>query len=166
MRDITPRISYISLLDQGAVKAMAWVTGSGDYSSISGLVKFYDAPYNGTLVEAEFFGLPDTAMNNDKQPSSRFFAMHIHEKGDCTPPYENTGEHYNPTMKPHPYHVGDLLPLLGNQGYAWSAFFDRQLRIKDIINRSVIVHMMPDDFMTQPSGNAGTKIACGVIKAM
>lgn len=79
-------------------------------------------------------------------------------------PFDKTGDHYNPTNEQHPQHAGDLIPLMGNQGYAWLAFYDKRLMIKDIIGRSIIIHKMPDDFMSQPSGNAGEKIGCGVIR--
>ena len=64
----------------------------------------------------------------------------------------------------HPSHAGDLVPLLGNQGYAYLVFYDKRFTIDDIIGRSVIIHRNPDDFATQPSGNSCEKIACGVIR--
>lgn len=59
--------------------------------------------------------------------------------------------------------AGDLLPLLGNEGYAYSVFYTDRFELKDIIGRSLIIHNAPDDFTTQPSGNSGAKIGCGVI---
>ncbi len=53
---------------------------------------------------------------------------------------------------------------MGNQGYAFLVAYDKHFRLPDIIGRSVIIHDKPDDFTTQPSGNSGTKIACGVIR--
>ena len=90
--------------------------------------------------------------------------MHIHQFGDCSGDFSKTGEHYNPENNLHPSHAGDLLPLFGNQGYAWSAFYDKRFTINEIIGKSVIIHSDPDDFTTQPSGNAGTKIGCGEIR--
>ena len=57
-----------------------------------------------------------------------------------------------------------MIPLMGNQGYAWLAFYDKRFSIPEILGRSVIIHAMPDDFRTQPSGDAGEKIGCGVIR--
>ena len=54
--------------------------------------------------------------------------------------------------------------LLGNQGYAFSVFYDKRYTIQEIIGRSVIIHEKPDDFTSQPAGNAGDKIACGTIE--
>lgn len=90
--------------------------------------------------------------------------MHIHELGNCSDDFQKTGLHYNPQNSPHPYHGGDLLPLISNYGYAWSTFFDDRFSIEDILDRSVVIHSQRDDFTTQPSGDSGTKIACGVIR--
>lgn len=161
-QQITPRLTFIHLLENNAPQAVAWVTGDSLNPQISGLVKFYDTPYGGTLVEAEIFNLPNIALQN----SSAYYAMHIHEFGDCSDSFQHTGSHYNPTSMSHPSHAGDLPPLLSNQGYAWSAFYDKRFLIRDIIGRSVIIHALTDDFASQPSGNSGMKIACGVIRAV
>lgn len=160
MYQFTPRLSFLPILDENRPKAAAWVRGNGQTSPISGLVKFFETPYDGILIEAEVFGLPNASV----QDSTRFYAMHIHEFGDCSANFTKTGNHYNPTNQLHPDHAGDLIPLLSNQGYAWSAFYDKRFSIDEILGRSVIIHAMPDDFITQPSGNSGTKIACGIIR--
>lgn len=157
---ITPQISFLKTLTYERPDAAAWVTGNIKSPQLSGLVKFYRTSYGGVLIEAEIFGLP----NIGKQGQSNFYAMHIHEFGDCSDNFEKTGSHYNPAGNPHPEHAGDLLPLLGNQGYAWSAFYDKRFTIEEIIGKSVIIHSNRDDFTTQPSGDAGTKIGCGEIK--
>lgn len=158
----TPRISFLELLTYERPDAAAWISGNTSHPSLSGLVKFYRTTYGGILVEAEIFGLP----NINQQGSSDFYAMHIHEFGDCSDNFENTGSHYNPSTDPHPYHAGDLLPLMGNQGYAWSAFYDKRFTIEEIIGKSVIIHSNRDDFTTQPSGDSGTKIGCGEIRRL
>ena len=157
---ITPRMAFTNLLAENRPQAMAWVTGNSKAPQLSGLVKFYHTPYGGVLVEAEFFGLP----NVDREGSADFYAMHIHQFGDCSDNFANTGEHYNPTSMPHPDHAGDMPPVLANQGYAWLSFYDKRFTIDDILNRSVIIHSRADDFTTQPSGNSGDKIGCGVIR--
>ncbi len=157
---ITPRISFIQMLRYEYPQAVAWVRGNREYPGLSGLVKFYQTPYNGILVEAEVFGLPNISEAN----STDFYGMHIHENGDCTENFTQTGEHYNPTGQMHPNHVGDLPPLLGNQGYAWTVFYDKRFTINDILGKSVVIHSNRDDFRTQPSGDSGMKIGCGVIQ--
>lgn len=156
----TPRTSFTRLLLYEYPMATAWVRGNYQNPQLSGLVKFYQTPYEGVLIEAEFFGLPNISEEN----SSDFYAMHIHESGDCSDNFTKTGEHFNPTIAPHPYHAGDLLPLLGNQGYAFSTFYDKRFTIDDVIGKSVVIHAGRDDFSSQPSGNAGAKIACGEIR--
>ena len=109
-RQSTPGEVFTDLLEDGEPQALAWVTGGSAVPTLSGLVKFYNTPYGGTLVEAELFGLPGKA-----QPgSSTFYGMHIHEGGDCSDNFQHTGGHLNPTGAPHPQHMGDLLPLFSN----------------------------------------------------
>ena len=156
----TPRLTFLYLAQNNAPQAMAWVKGGPDAPRLSGLVKFFETPYDGVLVEAEIFGLP----NITTPGSSDFYAMHIHEKGDCSHGFFDTGGHYNPGDMPHPAHAGDLLPLLGNQGYAWYAFYDKRFTVREIIGKSVVIHSMSDDFTSQPAGNSGRKIGCGVIR--
>ena len=157
---ITPRTVFTELLLRDRPDAAAWIQGNAQYPDLDGMVKFYRTSYGGVLVEAQLFGLPDAAVPG----SSNFYAMHIHESGDCSDNFDNTGMHYNPTNAEHPNHAGDMPPLFGNQGYAFSVFYDKRFTIQEIIGRSVIIHEKADDFTTQPSGNAGAKIGCGEIK--
>lgn len=159
MREITPGLRFIQTMLGNPPDAVAWVTGNRIAPGLSGLVKFYHTEYEGTLIEAEFFGLPNVSTPG----ATNFYAFHIHEYGNCTPPFDKSGAHYSRMPEPHPDHSGDMLPLLGNQGYAWTAFYDKRITIPEIIGRSVIVHRMRDDFTSQPSGDSGEKIACGVI---
>lgn len=99
----TPRLAFVHQLSDNKPQALAWVWGGNANPDISGLVKFYDTPYGGTLVEAEFFGLP----NSSDSGSSAFYAMHIHQSGDCSQGFTKAGEHYNPQNIPHPQHAGD-----------------------------------------------------------
>jgi superoxide dismutase, Cu-Zn family len=101
--------------------------------------------------------------------------FHIHEKGDCSSgDGMSTGGHFNPGGKPHgahasaERHAGDLPSLKADAaGRAEMRVPLSGLAIgsgaADIVGRGLIVHAMPDDFKTQPTGNAGARIACGVI---
>lgn len=140
--------------------ACAKITGNSWFPDLSGNVTFYKDPSGGVWVEIEVAGLPDY----NSPTRSSFYALHIHEFGNCTPPFDETGDHYNPTGMPHPGHAGDMPPLLGNNGYAYSLFYTERLNINDILNRSIVIHSMADDFTSQPSGNSGEKIGCGIIK--
>lgn len=157
---LTPGSTFQYILSNHTPAAVAWVRGGNAAPAISGLVKFYETPYQGILVEVEFFNLPGV-----NQPGSTgFFAMHIHQNGDCSNNFANVGPHFGAPGSMHPNHFGDMIPLLANQGYAWTAFYDKRFNIRDILGRSVIIHANPDDFHTQPSGNSGMMIACGEIR--
>jgi Cu-Zn family superoxide dismutase len=136
--------------------------GRPKYPSLNGVVKFYPTPY-GTLVVAEILGLPRLE-DPCKKP---IFGFHIHNGGSCTgndsDPFADTGMHENPFGCPHPYHMGDLPPLFGAGGIAFSAFLTDRFTVDQVLGKTVIIHASPDDFISQPSGNAGEKIACGVI---
>lgn len=143
-------------------QAWAHIQGSALYPEIFGTVRFYWHP-RGTLVVTEVRGLPDTQNACD----SPVLGFHIHSGTSCTGNSEdvfaNAGTHYNPRNCPHPYHAGDMPPLFAVKGYAFSAFLTDRFTVGEIIGKIVIIHDSPDDFSTQPSGNAGTKIACGQI---
>ena len=74
--------------------------------------------------------------------------------------------HFNPSDCPHPYHAGDFPQLLSNGGFAYLQFITERINVEEIIGRTVIIHYGSDDFVSQPSGNAGEKIACGVIEKL
>ena len=150
---------FLSLLTNQAPDAVAVLKGSPMYSDINGIVKFYALPESGLLIAAEVSDLPEGV--NEDAPA--FFAFHLHETGNCSDDFSRTGNHYNPNNAPHPQHAGDFPPLLSNDGYVWMVFYDSFLTLPMVLNRSVIIHQNPDDFTTQSAGNAGTKIACGVV---
>ena len=159
---ITPRIDFTELLSQNSPDAAAWINGNAQNPGLSGMVKFYRTIYGGVLIEAEIFGLPNAGLPG----SSNFYAMHIHESGDCSDDFDHTGMHYNPKCAEHPNRACDLPPLLGSQGYAYSVFYDKRFTLSEISEKAVIIHEKPDDFTSQPSGNAGAKIGCGEIRAL
>ncbi len=142
--------------------AKAYVKGSSKFPRINGIVTFKETK-DGVLVSARINGLPQSPTNC----TGRFFGFHIHEGSSCSgnasDEFANAKAHLNPTNCPHPFHMGDLPPLLENNGYAYMTVLVNKFRIQDILGRVVIIHDHPDDFTTQPSGNSGTKIACGKI---
>lgn len=123
---------------------------------LSGCVKFFQE--NGrVLIMARILGLPS-------ESATGFFGFHIHQGESCSGPgFSETGSHYNPTGQAHPKHAGDLPPLLACQGNAYLSVKTDRFSVNEIIGRTVVIHSDPDDFYSQPSGNAGKKIACGVI---
>jgi len=130
-------------------------------SSVSGSVKFTRRG-DDTLVEVNLSHL---------SPGAHGF--HVHEKGDCsTADALSAGGHFNPTGQPHggpdaPHHKGDLGNLTaGSDGTVNVNFHVKGLELSGdngVIGRSVIVHGGADDLATQPSGNSGKRLACGII---
>lgn len=143
------------------LNAAASIKGSESYPSINGSVIFQQKK-NGVLVTAEIYGLP-----YKDRCDSGIFAFHIHNGAACSgnadDPFADADGHFNPNNCEHPYHAGDLPPLFGNNGYAYMSVFTDRFTVNDIINHVVIIHKNADDFISQPSGNAGEKIACGKI---
>ena len=104
-------------------------------------------------------------------------AVHLHEKGDCSAPdATSAGGHWNPTDMEHgkrdggSFHKGDIVNLtVGEDGVGkidmdvdgWTIGGAEE---SSILNKAIIIHADPDDFKTQPSGAAGSRIACGVIE--
>lgn len=70
---------------------------------------------------------------------------------------------YNEDAQPHGNHSGDFPVLFSNNGYARMSFFTNKFKPEDVIDKSVIIHLNPDDYRSQPAGNSGKRIACGVI---
>jgi superoxide dismutase, Cu-Zn family len=111
-------------------------------------------------------------------------AFHIHEKGDCSPPgsFTNAGAHLNPGSHPHGFmsdhgpHDGDMPNIFVDaNGSVMAHVINTRIKLdeEDASNRallndkdgaSIVIHAGPDDYATQPAGNAGDRIACGVIK--
>lgn len=142
--------------------AIAEIKGNSDYPAITGTVVFKKKS-NGVLITAEIFNLPYEI----GKCKNRFFAFHIHDGESCTgnarDQFANAGTHFNPGKCPHPMHAGDLPPLLECNGYAYFSILTNRFTIDEIIGKVIIIHDKPDDFTSQPSGNAGNKIACGKI---
>ena len=145
-------------------------TSTGDYlvakveptqgNTAKGEVRFYRGDA-GVHVVADLEGL-----------SPGLHGFHLHEKGDCSAPdAASAAGHYNPSGAPHgspdssatARHMGDL----GNveAGPDGKAHYDRTvlLSYENLRGLSILVHASPDDFTTQPAGNSGARIGCGVI---
>nr|WP_245587356.1 superoxide dismutase family protein [Comamonas composti] len=139
------------------------------------------APTQGSQVSGEL-GLASDAKGAVRiqgkiqglRPNSEH-GFHVHEKGDCSSAdASSAGGHFNPTGQPHghfdssAHHAGDLPSLRADtQGVATLNYVSRSISLgqgaSDVIGKSVIVHKNADDYTTQPAGNAGPRLACGVI---
>ena len=104
------------------------------------------------------------------------FGFHIHEAGDCGSGDGMSAKgHFNPQGKPHGHHgtperhAGDMPSLKSDGSGNSNASFDLDIVTVDagpssVVGRGLIVHVQPDDYKTQPTGNAGARSACAVIK--
>lgn len=155
----TRLLSYLRRRPQ----AYAEISGSSAYPNINGSVLFYQLN-GGVLVVTEVNGLPQSRSGC----GGNFFGYHIHGGSNCTgtnaEPFANAGAHYDIRGCAHPYHAGDLPPLLGADGYAFSAVLSNRFSVDEIYGKTVVIHAMRDDFHTQPSGDSGARIACGEIR--
>ena len=102
--------------------------------------------------------------------------FHIHDKGDCGDNGNAAGGHFNPTSAPHAapsaasHHAGDFGNVTADpQGVVHATYVADWITVatgpNSVIGRGVILHANPDDLTTQPTGNAGARIACGVVEA-
>lgn len=133
-------------------------------NATSGSVSFVQKG-NKVLVSGEIRGLKPNAEHG----------FHVHEKGDCSSgDGMSAGGHFNPTGAPHGahgmgmHHTGDLPSLKADAGgVARFNFESGSLAVgsgvTDIVGKGLIVHRDPDDYKTQPTGNAGPRLACAVI---
>lgn len=133
-------------------------------SQVSGVVTFLQTSPNEISISGKIEGL---------KPNSKH-GFHIHEKGDCSAADAmSAGLHFNPTQKDHgslekESHAGDLGNLItDDNGEAEFTVAKRGVSLADtktsFVGKSVIIHDKEDDLTTQPTGNAGGRIGCGVI---
>lgn len=104
--------------------------------------------------------------------------FHIHETGDCSAvDFSSAGGHFNPGMGTHgaintaPHHAGDLGNLIADKKKKANTTIiadglTMQPGPQSIIGKAVVIHQDKDDLKSQPAGNAGKRIACGVIEAL
>jgi len=135
-------------------------------NAVAGTVRFEQSGSK-VVVTAAITGL---------KPSSEH-GFHVHEKGDCSAPdATSAGGHFNPAGRPHGHHgkaerhAGDMPNLRADaSGTARVTWESDLLSVgsgsADVIGRSVVIHRDPDDYASQPAGNSGPRLSCGVIVA-
>lgn len=148
--------------------AIAHLKGGPLAPQIFGTVIFRDLPA-GVLITAQVYGLPPYQPGQNGTEPMGPHGFHIHEKGICLignpeDPFLAAGAHWNPYNQPHGNHAGDLPVLFSNNSYAFMSVFTNKFKVQDVINKAIIIHQNPDDYRTQPAGNAGKRLACGVIR--
>ena len=147
--------------------AVAVLTGSINFPDITGEIIFVQTKA-GVEVTAKVFNLPPFSRENGNVISP--FGFHVHEgiscyKGSSENPFPRTGGHYNPDNMPHGNHNGDFPVLFPTtKGSAFMTFLTDRFTVNDVLGRVVVIHLSPDDYRTEPAGNTGEAIACGVIE--
>lgn len=132
-------------------------------NEVNGVVRFFDTD-EGVRVIAEINGLAPNSSHG----------FHIHQFGDCSAlDGTSAGGHFNPQSQPHggpdsdQRHVGDLGNItVDEDGFAQVDYVDMLLSFdgpNSILGRGVIVHAGEDDLQSQPTGDAGARLSCGVI---
>lgn len=127
-----------------------------------GLVELLSTP-NGVLLDAKLKGISEGS-----------HGFHIHSVGKCEPPFKTAGGHFNPTNAEHGIpvsggHAGDMPNIhVPSSGKLRVEILNTKVSLKkgtsnDISGVSIIIHAKDDDYQSQPSGAAGSRIACGVI---
>ena len=138
---------------------------------ITGEVVFF-ATDPGTTVAVRVNGLPEYRPGGEGRDPIGPHGFHIHEFGSCEVgdpenPFQAAGDHWNPAGRPHGDHPGDfpvIFSNLGPEGFGLMTFFTDEFRPEDVVGRSVLIHLHPNDYRTQPAGASGPRLACGVIE--
>ncbi|MDD6034261.1 MAG: superoxide dismutase family protein [Oscillospiraceae bacterium] len=159
LSDQVPFCTLPRLVQSFPPDARASLMGSSAAPALSGEVLFWQTDL-GVVCQVCFAGLP--------RPSRGcgFFALHIHNGTACTgePAFADALGHYNPGDLPHPCHAGDLPPVLAVGQWAYSVFLTDRFHLQEVLGKAVILHAGADDFTSQPAGNAGERLACGLIE--
>lgn len=132
-------------------------------STARGTVHFQEMADGRVEVQVDLTGVP-----------AGVHGFHVHDKGDCGDNGNAAGGHFNPTSAPHAapdaasHHAGDFGNVTaGDNGEVHHRFTTRSVSVsagtRSAVGRAVILHANPDDLTTQPTGNAGGRIACGVV---
>jgi len=143
-------------------KALATLTPTSG-STATGTVWLTQLADGSVEVKVDLTGVPEGV-----------HGFHVHDKGDCGDNGNAAGGHFNPAATAHgapsamPHHAGDFGNVTANAaGEVRTTFNTRSVTVEagasSAVGHAVILHANPDDLVTQPTGNAGGRIACGVV---
>lgn len=159
---LNDRVGRFAYIENETPALIAGLGGSAQYPAVQGTAFVYWLPV-GFYMVVELKGLPP----------SQVFGLHIHDGTVCAPldgeAFSQAGKHLNNCgeglwCSRHPYHAGDLPPIFSNaQGEAVMQIYMDRAALDEVAGRPLVLHRMPDDFKTQPAGNSGIRIACGVL---
>lgn len=144
--------------------AVATLTPTAPGQTASGTVDFREMADGSVEVRVRLTGVPEGV-----------HGFHVHENGSCADSGNAAGGHFNPAGAPHgapsdpAHHAGDFGNVTADpQGVVNSTFTTRSVTVapgpRSVVGRAVILHANPDDLQTQPTGDAGGRIACGVVQ--
>lgn len=152
-----------AFIEQERPALVAQIRGSAAYPDVKGTAKLYWLP-EGMYAVFELERLPPDSV----------LGFHIHDGLACcavtgADTFAAAGKHFSVCSEDmqcgrHPYHAGDLPSLFADEGgKASSQVFTRRTNVSEVSGKPIVVHRMTDDFMTQPAGNSGIRIACGLL---
>jgi Cu-Zn family superoxide dismutase len=133
-------------------------------SNATGSVQFQELADGSVQVKVDLTGVP-----------AGIHGFHVHDKGSCADNGMGAGGHFNPMSLNHgspdamPHHAGDFGNVTANaSGEVHTQFVTHSVTVREgqasAIGHAVILHASPDDLTTQPTGNAGARIACGIVE--
>ena len=163
--------AFSALVLASAAAAQEPATATGSFvdadGEANGSAELREAASGGVLVRIEVTGLPEES----------WVAFHVHETGECdhATGHESAGGHYNPGSKEHGYdsangpHAGDMPnQYVAADGTLRAEVFNPEVTLADgeagIRGRALMIHAGADDYRSQPSGDAGERLACAVIE--
>ncbi len=157
-------LSGAALAQEPATRKAGFVDGHG---RPNGTAELFAASSGGVLIRLEVSGLP----------AGQWVAFHVHETGKCDhgTGHDSAGGHFNPSAREHGFksaggpHAGDMPnQYVGADGVLRAEVFNAAVSLDDgeagIAGRALMIHAKADDYASQPSGNAGERLACGVIE--
>lgn len=156
-------IAFLSFPAIGVAATAQALPTSPSLKDMNGKVTLTETP-EGVKITTEITGLKPGSVHG----------YHVHQNGKCEgPDFKSAGDHFNPSGKDHGgpaamnKHMGDLGNLVADkQGVAKSeVMVNGNNLLPQYVGKAVIIHAKPDDLSSQPSGDSGDRIACGVIKA-
>jgi Cu-Zn family superoxide dismutase len=159
-------VSLSACASSKAPMAMAMLHPSGSQTA-RGSVHFQDAGDEGVEVKVDLVGVP---------PGTHGF--HVHEGTECGTNGAAAGGHFNPMTMPHgapdavSHHAGDFGNVTADdKGEVHTTFYTHSVSLKEgqsnyVVGRTVVLHGNADDLTSQPAGNAGPRISCGVTTVM
>ena len=160
-----------SLLFAGACATATTAPGP---SAVAALVPTSGSTAQGTVELTQLAdGSVEVRVDLEGVPAG-VHGFHIHEKGDCGDNGNAAGGHYNPLSTLHgapdadPHHAGDFGKVTASAaGEVRTTFTTRSVTVEEgpatAVGHAIILHANPDDLQTQPTGNAGARIACGIV---